>query len=79
MKQYCVIRRSTVINDELKLPRPKIVNKVLLIGGKEECERKLDEEFLKLENRSTEDIQVDFLVQPYKAQKDNTSYRPNNK
>lgn len=78
MKKYCVIRRSTVIRSDLKLPRPKIVNKVLLIGGQEECEQKLNEEFLKPENRSTEDIQVDFLVQPYRAQKDNTSYRPNN-
>ena len=76
MRQYCVIRRSTVINDELKLPRPKIVNKVLLIGGQEECEQRLDQEFLKPENRSTDDIKVDFLVQPYKGQKDNTSCRP---
>ena len=76
MRRYCVIRRSTVINDELKLPRPKIVNKVLLIGVQEECEQRLDEEFLKPENRSTDDIKVDFLVQPYNRQKDNTSYRP---
>jgi len=76
MRLHCVIRRSTVLNDSLKLPRPKIVNKVVLIGSEEECEQKLDEEFLKPENRSTEDIQVDLMMQIYKNQKDNTSYRP---
>lgn len=76
MRQHCVIRRSTVINDNAKLPRPKIVNTVLLIGSQEDCEELLDKEFLKPENRSTEDIQVDLMMQLYKNQKNNTSYRP---
>ena len=76
MRQHCLIRRSTVINDALKLPRPKIVNKVLFVGPHDECVQKLDEEFLKPENRSTDDIKVDVMVQVYRDQKDNTSYRP---
>lgn len=72
------MRMSRVINDSLKLPRPKVVYKVMHIGHEIECEIMRDELALLPENQSTEDIEVVLWSTKFVGQKDSTSYRPGN-
>lgn len=77
-KRSCVIRRTIVVNEHARLPRPKITQQVLHVGTKYECEL-MAEELRKLpENQPTEDIQVEITTPQYAKQKTGTSARPGN-
>jgi hypothetical protein len=77
-ERSCVIRRTIVVNERAKLPRPKVTQQVLHIGTKYECELMADELRLLPENQSTEDIQVEITTPKYAGQKTGTSARPGN-
>lgn len=66
---YVVIRRSTVREGFEKLPRPKIVQEVLLIGSHAECQKLVEKEALKPNNQSTDQIEVIVFVTEYNGQK----------
>ena len=72
-KTWTVIRLSTVREGVRYLPRPKIVQDVLLIGTKEECFSYLDEIFLKPENQSSDQIEVSLRACEYKGQRSHNS------
>ena len=80
MKQYVALRRTKVINDEVKLPRPKITQEVIIKGSKEECMNKIEELSLLPQNQSTDIIEVELVAVKYDGQKTQTSqsYRKGN-
>lgn len=71
--KWTLLRRSIVRDHVRHLPRPKIVQDVLLVGDKEECHQKLDEIFLNPENQSTDQIEVTLYVTKFTGQKSHTS------
>lgn len=73
-----VIRKTTVIDESLKLPRPKVTQDIVAIGPKDECQEILDRIALDAKNHSTDQIEVDMYITLYKGQKTGTSSRPNN-
>jgi len=70
---FVTIRRSTVREGFEKLPRPKIVQEVLLVGSKAECRALLEQEALKPRNQSTDQIEVIVFVTEYSGQKTHNS------
>lgn len=66
---WCLIRKSVVSDDAPSLPRPKIVQQVLLVAGKQECREMMDDIRLNTENESTEHIDVQLLVTKFIGQK----------
>lgn len=77
MADYCVIRRSIVVGDAI-LPRPKIVQNLLLIGPKDYCEKVAISLRDLPENQSSDTIEVEVCVSKYARQKTCTSARPEN-
>lgn len=69
MKQFVALRRSIVRDGHEHLPRPKIVQEVLHIGTKQECQDLIDELAAQPMHFSTEEVFVDFLVAKYEGQK----------
>lgn len=65
MKKFVALRRSIVRDDIKHLPRPKIVQEVLLIGDRAECQDVIDQAALLPLNQSTDQIHVDLLVTVY--------------
>lgn len=66
---HVVLRRTDVIDDTVKLPRPKQTQEVILIGSKEDCMAKLEELSKLKQNQSSEIIQVDLLCLRWAGQK----------
>lgn len=69
MKQFVAMRRSITRDGHEHLPRPKIVQEVLHIGTKQECQDLIDELAVQPMHFSTEEVFVDFLVAKYEGQK----------
>lgn len=67
-----------MLDESLKLPRPKVTQDIIAIGPKEECQDILDRLALQPINQSTDQIEVDMYIVLYKGQKTGTSARPNN-
>lgn len=78
MKQFVALRRSIVRDGYEHLPRPKIVQEVLLIGSKQACQDLIDHLATQPMHMSTDEVFVDFLVARYEGQKSNTSARKGN-
>lgn len=78
MKEYVALRRSITREGHEHLPRPKIVQEVLLIGSKQNCQDLIDELATQPMHFSTEEVFVDFLVTKYNGQKTVTSAREGN-
>lgn len=77
MSLHCVIRRSIVVGD-VKLPRPKIVQEVVLVGSKAGCEAIAEELRDDPSNQSSDIIAIEISVTEYRGQKNCTSRRPEN-
>lgn len=73
MKPFVALRRSIVREGHEHLPRPKIVQEVLHIGTKQECQDLIDELAAQPMHFSTEEVFVDFLVAKYKGHKSHNS------
>jgi len=78
MKEYVALRRSITREGHEHLPRPKIVQEVLLIGSKQNCQDLIDHLATEPMHMSTEEVFVDFLVTKYNGQKTVTSAREGN-
>jgi hypothetical protein len=68
-KAYAILRRTEVIDDSVKLPRPKITQELALIGDKETCMEFLEEISRLPVNQSTDIIRVDLTCVPYTGQR----------
>lgn len=77
-RDWTVVRTSTVVNEDTCLPRPKIVNQVIMIAPREVCEEAIERLSQMQEHQSTLDIEVVIKAIPYNGQKSNTSARPGN-
>ena len=73
MKEFVALRRSITREGHDHLPRPKIVQEVLLIGSKENCQSLIDELATQPMHFSTEEVFVDFLVTKYDGHKNHNS------
>lgn len=73
MKEFVALRRSITREDYEHLPRPKIVQEVLLIGSKQACQDLIDDLALEPLHQSTDEVFVDLLVTVYRDQKTHTS------
>jgi len=73
MVVYCILRKTKVLDDDLKLPRPKLTQDVLLKASKEECLEEIEKLSLKPENQSTDIIEVELTCVKWKGQKTHTS------
>jgi hypothetical protein len=73
MREYVALRRSITREGHEHLPRPKIVQEVLLIGSKENCQSLIDELATQPMHFSTEEVFVDFLVTKYDGHKSHNS------
>jgi hypothetical protein len=73
MKEFVALRRSITREGHEHLPRPKIVQEVLLIGSKENCQSLIDELATQPMHFSTEEVFVDFLVTKYDGHKSHNS------
>jgi len=73
MREYVALRRSITNDGYEHLPRPKIVQEVLLIGSKENCQSLIDELATQPMHFSTEEVFVDFLVTKYAGHKTHNS------
>ncbi|CAB4135992.1 hypothetical protein UFOVP298_4 [uncultured Caudovirales phage] len=78
MKEFVALRRSITREGHEHLPRPKIVQEVLLIGSKQNCQDLIDHLATEPMHMSTEEVFVDFLVTKYNGQKTVTSAREGN-
>jgi FKBP-type peptidyl-prolyl cis-trans isomerase 2 len=77
-EMWCIVRKSEVIDDNLKLPRPKIVKDILIIGDKLSIFEMLEEWVHEEENKSTDQIEVTLKAERYYGQRSTTSSRPGN-
>lgn len=73
MKEFVALRRSITREGHEHLPRPKIVQEVLLIGSKQNCQDLIDHLATEPMHFSTEEVFVDFLVTKYDGQKSHNS------
>lgn len=73
MKQYVALRRSITNDGYEHLPRPKIVQEVLLISSKQACQDLIDHLATQPMHFSTEEVFVDFLVTKHDGQKSHNS------
>ena len=73
MREFVALRRSITREGHEHLPRPKIVQEVLLIGSKENCQSLIDELATQPMHFSTEEVFVDFLVTKYNDHKSHNS------
>ena len=80
MVTHCLLRRTTVIDDTVVLPRPKITQDLVMTGSKEACMEEIEKLSLKPENQSTDIIEVELTCVKWTGQKTQTSqsYRKNN-
>ncbi len=73
MKEYVALRRSITNEGYEHLPRPKIVQEVLLIGSKLACQDLIDDLALEPMHQSTDEVFVDLLVTVYNDHKTHNS------
>lgn len=78
MKEFVALRRSITREGHEHLPRPKIVQEVLLRDSKQNCQDLIDRLATEPMHMSTEEVFVDFLVTKYNGQKTVTSAREGN-
>jgi hypothetical protein len=72
-KAWVVLRRTEVIDDSLKLPRPKITQDIVIIGDKQSCMEVMEEISRLPVNQSTNIIRVDITCVPYTGQRTHNS------
>ena len=73
MREFVALRRSITREGHEHLPRPKIVQEVLLIGSKENCQDLIDHLATQPMHFSTEEVFVDFIVTKYDGHKSHNS------
>jgi hypothetical protein len=73
MKEFVALRRSITREGNEHLPRPKIVQEVLLIGSKQNCQDLIDHLATEPMHMSTEEVFVDFLVTKYDGHRSHNS------
>jgi hypothetical protein len=73
MREFVALRRSITREGHEHLPRPKIVQEVLLIGSKQACQDLIDDLATQPMHFSTEEVFVDFLVTKYDGHKSHNS------
>ena len=73
MKEFVALRRSITREGHEHLPRPKIVQEVLLIGSKQNCQDLIDHLATEPMHFSTEEVFVDFLVTKYDGHRSHNS------
>jgi hypothetical protein len=78
MVEYCVLKRTKVIDDDIILPRPKLTQELVVKGSKEQCQEKAEELSALLENQSTDIIEVEIICVRWVGQKTQTSARAGN-
>lgn len=73
MKEFVALRRSITREGHEHLPRPKIVQEVLLIGSKQGCQDLIDHLATQPMHMSTDEVFVDLIVARYNGQKSHNS------
>lgn len=73
MVEYCVLRKTKVIDDTVKLPRPYYTQELVMRGSKEDCKAKVDELALLPKNQSSDIIEVEVTFVRWVGQKTHTS------
>ena len=73
MKEFVALRRSITREGHEHLPRPKIVQEVLLIGSKQSCQDLIDHLATQPMHMSTDEVFVDLIVARYNGQKSHNS------
>lgn len=68
-----LIRRTEVVDDSLKLPRPKLTQDVLMVGSEVCCREMLDDIALLPQNQSTEGIEVTLYITKWQQQQTHNS------
>jgi hypothetical protein len=68
-----LLKRTEVVDDSLKLPRPKITQDVLCVGTEQECREMLDSISLLPVNQSSDSIEVTLYITKWQKQKNHTS------
>ncbi len=72
-KALVVLRRTEVIDDSVKLPRPKLTQDIVIIGDKQTCMEVMEEISRLPVNQSTNIIRVDITCVPYTGQRAHNS------
>jgi len=73
MVEYCVLKKTKLIDDSVILPRPKLTQELVMRGSKEDCKAKVEELSLKPENQSTDMIEVAIVCVEFTGQKTHNS------
>lgn len=68
MVEYVALKRTTLLDEGLKLPRPKLTQEVLLIGSRSDCFDVINKLITLPENQSTDIIDVELVVVKYTGQ-----------
>ena len=69
MVEYCVLRKTRVIDDNIALPRPKMTQDVVMKGSKQQCQEKAEELSVLSENQSNDIIEVEITCVRWVGQK----------
>lgn len=65
---WVALKRTTLLDETVKLPRPKMTQEVLLVGEKDKCFDKINRLIALPENQSTDMIDVELVVVKYTKQ-----------
>lgn len=68
-----LLRRTEVIDESLRLPRPKLTQDVLCVGSEEECRAVLDRVALLPQNQSSDQIEVTLYITRWQNQQTHNS------
>jgi hypothetical protein len=67
--EYVAMKRTTTRDGIKNLPRPKLVQEVLLVGSKQECQDLIDRLVTQPENQSSREVCVELLISVFYNQK----------
>ena len=70
---FCVLKKTKLLDDSLRLPRPKMTQEVILVGSKLECQEMVEELAVLPENQSTDIIEVEIICTKWQKQKTHNS------
>ena len=73
IRMKVLLRRTEVIDDSLRLPRPKITQEVIVCGSEAGCRAILDDMALLPENQSSDQIEVTLYITKWQGQKTHNS------
>jgi hypothetical protein len=66
--RWVALKRTTLLDETIKLPRPKMTQEVLLVGERDKCFDVINKLITLPENQSTDIIDVELVVVKYTGQ-----------